>query len=153
MVMKRQIRLHTRPVPDLLERLLRVPQPSVQVRGIRTLALVHERPHGSTFRVTADDDVGDAEDGGGKLDRGSLRLVAEGSSVLPARGDDVADIADDKEVARFGGSEKVWGDAAIGARDEECVGRLAQRQAGEGLTVDGPDLLPKLHNPLNQLPH
>src|SRR5262249_19634784 len=65
---------------------------------------------------------------------------------LSAGGNQVAHVPDDEEVPGIGGGEEVRDHPAVGARDEERVGALAEREAGEGVLACGADVPAEVHD-------
>src|SRR5262249_2311909 len=99
--------------------------------------------------VAADDDVPHLEHADRVLDR--RRLAAGGRAV---RGDDVAGVAEDEQVARLGLGDEVGVDARVGAGDEQGEGvplLTAQRLERRALLAERGGLEPA--DTLNDLAH
>jgi hypothetical protein len=96
--------------------------PIVQIGQVRTGLIGHERSDRAALRVPADNNVGDAENFDGKFNARGSRVEL---SPAISRGDDVADVFDDEEVARVALSDQFRKNAGIGASDKKRVGLLS----------------------------
>ena len=99
--------------------------------------------------MAAHDHVANAEDQRRELhrrSRGHPRFGAEG-------GHDVADVSSHEQVPRICGREKVRHHPAVGAGDEETVGRLSQSKVGEALSVAGAHPLVEIADAVEELLH
>ena len=91
------------------------------MRGVLALRL-EQGADGAAVAVAADDDVLHLEDHRGELDAG--RDAVEAAADLERR-HQVADVADDEQVAGQRAGQQVGDDAGVGAADEQRVRALA----------------------------
>ena len=104
------------------------------------LAAQH-RLHRTAFGMSADDDIRHLQHRDRVLDGAGLRQVALRMALMVGRRHQIADIAHGKEVARLGRDHQVGHDPAVGAGDEQGVGRLRVGQIAKPLRVIGQLLL------------
>src|SRR5205085_4487835 len=129
-------------------RRLGVGQPLGDGRKIRNLRRIEQAFDGAAVRVTADDDVLDAESCDGELDRGRFAASLTGMGR-----NDVAGVPEDEQVAGLRLREKVRVDAGIGAGDEERLGVLSVSERLEQSLERTEVFFLKLVDTLNQFLH
>ena len=103
--------------------------PPLHEREVLDALRIEQRAHRAAERVAADDDVLHAEHLDRVLDG---RRRASGQRRV---GDDVADVAHQKEVPGLRVRDQVRHDARVAARDEERLGVLSLRELREELFV------------------